>query len=70
MVEGMLAEPWHLIGYPENRLTEFLELLRVAASKQGCQAFAGASEEADCVVECRDDPMWIAPLAHGVGDPT
>jgi hypothetical protein len=32
MVEGMLAEPWHLIGYQENRLREFLELLRVAAS--------------------------------------
>ena len=31
MVEGMLAEPWHLIGYRENRLREFLELLRLAA---------------------------------------
>ena len=29
MVEGMLAEPWHLIGYQENRLREFLELLQV-----------------------------------------
>jgi hypothetical protein len=28
MVEGMQAEPWHLIGYQENRLREFLELLR------------------------------------------
>ena len=29
MVEGMLAEPWHLIGYQENRLREFLELLQL-----------------------------------------
>jgi hypothetical protein len=29
MVEGMLAEPWHLQGYQENRLREFLELLHV-----------------------------------------
>jgi hypothetical protein len=28
MVEGMLAEPWHLIGYQECRLREVLELLR------------------------------------------
>ena len=28
MVEGMLAEPWHLIGYQESRLREFLELLQ------------------------------------------
>jgi hypothetical protein len=32
MVEGMLAEPWHLQGYQENRLREFLELVHV---KQG-----------------------------------
>ena len=30
MVEGMLAEPWHLVGYQESRLREFLELLRAA----------------------------------------
>ena len=30
MVEGMLAEPWHLVGYQENRLREFLELLLAA----------------------------------------
>jgi hypothetical protein len=30
MVGGMLAEPWHLIGYEENRLREFLDLLQVA----------------------------------------
>jgi hypothetical protein len=28
MVEGMLAEPWHLIGYQEHRLREFLEILQ------------------------------------------
>ena len=29
MVEGMLAEPWHLIGYQEHRLREFLEILQL-----------------------------------------
>ena len=29
MVEGMLAEPWHLIGDQEDRLRTFLELLQV-----------------------------------------
>jgi hypothetical protein len=29
MVEGMLAEPWHLRGYQEGRLREFLELVPV-----------------------------------------
>ena len=29
MVEGMLAEPWHLKGYQESRLREFLELVQV-----------------------------------------
>jgi hypothetical protein len=29
MVEGMLAEPWHLQGYQETRLREFLELMQV-----------------------------------------
>ena len=29
MVEGMLAEPWHLIGYQEDRLREFLKLLQL-----------------------------------------
>ena len=29
MVEGMLAEPWHLRGYQEVRLREFLELVQV-----------------------------------------
>lgn len=27
MIDGMLAEPWHLRGYQENRLREFLELM-------------------------------------------
>jgi hypothetical protein len=27
MIEGMLAEPWHLRGYQESRLRDFLELL-------------------------------------------
>ena len=27
MVEGMLAEPWHLRGHQETRLREFLEML-------------------------------------------
>ena len=27
MVEGMLAEPWHLRGYQEIRLREFLDLV-------------------------------------------
>ena len=29
MVEGMLAEPWHLRGYQEVRLREFLQLVPV-----------------------------------------
>ena len=29
MVEGMLAEPWHLKGYQEGRLREFLELVPI-----------------------------------------
>jgi hypothetical protein len=32
MIEGMLAEPWHLKGYQESRLRQFLELLQL---KQG-----------------------------------
>lgn len=35
MVEGMLAEPWLLRGYQENRLREFLELLPVSQTAQG-----------------------------------
>jgi hypothetical protein len=29
MTEGMLAEPWHLKGYQEGRLREFLQLLHM-----------------------------------------
>jgi hypothetical protein len=27
MVEGMVAEPWHLKGHQETRLRQFLELM-------------------------------------------
>ena len=29
MIEGMLAEPWHLRGHQETRLREFLALLQL-----------------------------------------
>ena len=29
MIEGMLAEPWHLKGYQEARLREFRRLLQM-----------------------------------------
>ena len=32
MIEGMLAEPWHLRGHQETRLREFLELLELNRS--------------------------------------
>lgn len=32
MIEGMLAEPWHLRGHQETRLREFLELLALNRS--------------------------------------
>ena len=35
MIEGMLAEPWHLRGYQESRLREFLALLPGAGSGPG-----------------------------------
>jgi hypothetical protein len=41
MVEGMLAEPWHLVGYQESRLREFLELL-LAAQAEPAQPSSGA----------------------------
>jgi len=40
MIEGMLAEPWHLRGYQENRLAEFLELMRL------CQGRAAEGQRA------------------------
>ena len=33
-VEGMLAEPWLLRGYQENRLREFLDLLPVTETAE------------------------------------
>lgn len=30
MIEGMLAEPWHLRGHQEMRLREFLQLLQLS----------------------------------------
>ena len=35
MVEGMLAEPWHLKGYQEGRLREFLELVPIPLQNGG-----------------------------------
>jgi len=29
LVEGMLAEPWHLRGYQETRLREFLQIVQI-----------------------------------------
>jgi len=37
MTEGMLAELWHLKGYQEARLREFLELIQVAQGRFGRQ---------------------------------
>jgi hypothetical protein len=33
MIEGMLAEPWHLGGYQEFRLREFLALIPHARAR-------------------------------------
>lgn len=33
MVEGMLAEPWHLKGYQEIRLREFMQMLPVSSDQ-------------------------------------
>jgi hypothetical protein len=38
MIEGMLAEPWHLRGYQENRLREFLELLKLDRGVVQCHS--------------------------------
>jgi len=29
MIEGMLAQPWHLQGHQEKRLREFLQILQL-----------------------------------------
>ena len=34
IIEGMLAEPWHLRGNQEQRLQEFLDLVPVGPSPQ------------------------------------
>jgi hypothetical protein len=34
MIDGMLAEPWHLMGYQERRLREFLNLISAARGDQ------------------------------------
>ena len=31
MIDGMLAEPWHLRGHQEKRLREFLQLIPIGA---------------------------------------
>jgi len=36
-VEDTLAEPWHLRGYQEIRLREFLELLKLDRGSVLCQ---------------------------------
>ena len=33
MVQGMLAEPWHLKGHQEARLREFLELMQMGRGR-------------------------------------
>ena len=37
MIEGMLAEPWHLQGYQETRLREFHELVQARQGHSGRQ---------------------------------
>jgi hypothetical protein len=38
MIDGMLAEPWHLRGYQEKRLREFLDLMLAARGVQHAPA--------------------------------
>ena len=42
MVEGMLAEPWHLKGYQEGRLREFLELVPIPLQNGGGESETAA----------------------------
>ena len=48
MIEGMLAEPWHLRGYQERRLREFLDLICAARGDQTStdQAFSSSGSMA------------------------
>jgi hypothetical protein len=41
MIEGMLAEPWHLKGYQEARLRDFQRLLKMDRSWSIGQLAAG-----------------------------
>lgn len=34
MIEGMLAEPWHLRGHQERRLRDFFDMIRAAETPQ------------------------------------
>ena len=38
MIEGMLAEPWHLRGYQEHRLRDFQELLQLRQGGATCRS--------------------------------
>ena len=38
MVEGMVAEPWHLNGHQETRLRQFLELMASDRWMSACSA--------------------------------
>jgi hypothetical protein len=40
MVEGMLAEPWHLRGCQEIRLREFLDLIAERLERASCLGIA------------------------------
>ena len=44
MAQGMLAEPWHLKGYQEARLQEFLELTQVGQGRLGQKDAAGCTQ--------------------------
>ena len=48
MIDGMLAEPWHLMGYQERRLREFLNLVSAARGDQTStdQAFSASGSMA------------------------
>ena len=44
MIEGMLAEPWHLRGFQEMRLREFLKVVSDTPTQQPRPASAAAQE--------------------------
>ena len=43
MIDGMLAEPWHLRGHQEKRLREFLDLISAARGDQTSTASAASA---------------------------